>query len=349
MCISGNALSPFIDNVQYDNKGIEMLHHLVAMKHPTSKSSASTVYNALARQKITPNETFDDFAKKLRIMYKTCTRAGIPYDEGYLIRCFIQGLDHNYDHTRELLDNGVLPWYDLTLNEVIIYVTDIKMNKMSTGTWLTTPANAHAVGQQGAKRPESQPNMIPVDPEVPAYPYKTSDLSWSDVGKLLKRFSCPLCRRNNHPFHLCNALKSTYSIKLKSTSDNPPTNTQSAAVPTQAPAANYVSDTLPYTIEDTPTRYEGFENISNPPPHSDSDNSTATTEDVTEALSTSLKNSKINNSSIPYLQQYSKLKYHLGSVKHAHVSLPVTTHSFKTSFNTTTDYPVIIDSCPRVQ
>ena len=90
--------------------------------------------------------------------------------------------------------------------------------------------------------------------------------------------------------------------------------------------------------------YEGFKNILNPPPHSDSDNSTAETEDVTEALSTSLKHGKINESSIPYLQKYSVLKYHLGSEKHVYVTVPFTANSFKTSFTTSTDYPVIIDS-----
>ena len=30
-CIHGNALSPFIDNPKYNNKGIEMFHHLMDM------------------------------------------------------------------------------------------------------------------------------------------------------------------------------------------------------------------------------------------------------------------------------------------------------------------------------
>lgn len=47
MCLSGNAISPFIDNPLYDHKGIEMLNHLMDLKHPVSKSSASTIYNAI--------------------------------------------------------------------------------------------------------------------------------------------------------------------------------------------------------------------------------------------------------------------------------------------------------------
>ena len=131
MCLSGNAISPFIDNPTYDDKGIEMLHHLIDLKHPISKTSASTLYNSLSSQSMKPEESFDEFAKRLRLMYKTCTRSGIPYDEGFLIRCFMQGLDENYDHTREMIDLGVLKWYELTLNEVVVYVTDIKINKTS--------------------------------------------------------------------------------------------------------------------------------------------------------------------------------------------------------------------------
>lgn len=121
--------------------------------------------------------------------YKTCTRSGIACDKGYLICWFIHGLDNNINHTKEFLDCGVLPWYDLTRNDVIIQVTDIKMNKMSTGTWLTTPASANDVGQQGAKHPApitDTVNTIPVDHDLPEYLYKASDLYWSEVWKLLK-------------------------------------------------------------------------------------------------------------------------------------------------------------------
>ncbi len=60
---------------------------------------------------------------------------------------------------------------------------------MSTGTWLTTPASANDVGQQGAKHPApitDTVNTIPVDHDLPEYLYKASDLYWSEVWKLLK-------------------------------------------------------------------------------------------------------------------------------------------------------------------
>ena len=73
MCLSGNAIAPFIDNPRFDDHGIEMLRHLMDLKHPISKTSASTLYNSLTSQSIKSEETFDAFAKRLRLMYKTCT------------------------------------------------------------------------------------------------------------------------------------------------------------------------------------------------------------------------------------------------------------------------------------
>ena len=85
MCLSGNAISPFIGNPKFDDKGIEMLNHLMDLKHPVSETSASTLYNSLTSQLIKPDEIFDAFTKRLCLMYKTSTQSGIPYDEGFLI------------------------------------------------------------------------------------------------------------------------------------------------------------------------------------------------------------------------------------------------------------------------
>ena len=143
-------------------------------------------------------------------MYKTCTRSGIPYNEGFLIQCFMQGLDANFEHTREMIDLGVLKWYELTLNEVLVFVNDIKLNKQSHGTWINAQSSANATsGKQGAKRP-SEPTdsatTIQVQPDIPAYLYKPSELAFREVKMLLERYACPLCRKNNHAFHTCHAL-----------------------------------------------------------------------------------------------------------------------------------------------
>ena len=156
--ISGNALSPFIDNPTFEDKGIEMLNHLMEMKHPVSKSSANNIYNSLSNQTIKPDESFDSFATRLRLMYKTCTRSGISYDEDYLVRCFIKGLDCNFDYSRELLSQGVLDWFDKPITQVLIAVTNVKLNKEADGSWITTTATANATGKQGAKRPTLPPN-----------------------------------------------------------------------------------------------------------------------------------------------------------------------------------------------
>lgn len=113
------------------------------------------INNAMHSQRIKPDESSNTFAKRLCLMYKTCTRSGIPYDEGFLIRCFMQGLDSNFNYTWEMIDVGVLNYNELTLNEVLVHINDIKLNKTSNGTWITNAANANAVGKQGAKRPST--------------------------------------------------------------------------------------------------------------------------------------------------------------------------------------------------
>ncbi len=66
--ISGNASLLSINNSSFNQKGIEMLHHLMDMKNPISKSSVSTIYNALSHQTIELTEIFETFAKRLRLM-----------------------------------------------------------------------------------------------------------------------------------------------------------------------------------------------------------------------------------------------------------------------------------------
>ena len=104
------------------------------MKHPVSKSSANNIYNVLAHQTIKQDETFDSFATRLRLMYKTCTRSGILYDEGYLVCCFIRGLDSIFDYSRKLLSQGVLSWFDQPINEVLLAVNNVKLNKEADGS-----------------------------------------------------------------------------------------------------------------------------------------------------------------------------------------------------------------------
>ena len=350
LCISGNALSPFIDNSSFTHKGIEMLHHLMDMKHPISKSSASTIYNALSHQTIAPTESFESFAKRLRLMYKTCTRSGIPYDEGFLIRCFIRGLDCNFDNSRDLLDQHVLNWYDLTLNEVLRIVNNIKITKESNGSWVTTTGHANATGKQGAKRPSPSSNttsdasQLTVDPSIPTYLYKPSDLTQKEVKQLLERYACPLCRKNTHPLHTCYLLKSTYSITLKSQATGSSNSRSNEHSSSQPPAANRAASELPISIDDEPQRYDGYECIQAPPSDSASESSTQEQTTDTNVLSESLRMSKINDSATSYLKSFSNLRHCMGSVRQCTVTLPRHAICNKTSLNSASAYPVIIDS-----
>ena len=223
--ISGDDLSPLIDNPFFEDKGIEMVHHLISMKHPASQASASAVYNNMYNMKIKKSETFEAFAKWLRIHYRTCTRSGFPYEEGYLVRCFINGLDGNFDHVWTLLQNGALHWYTLTLNEVIKEAMEVKLNRQSSGVWTTDDGAANFAGKQGAKHPE-QPknppsNVLKIDPDIPRYCYKSSDLTITEVQSLMWCYSCPLCRCNGHPLHECSFLARVYNITLKKPSSTP--------------------------------------------------------------------------------------------------------------------------------
>ena len=352
MCLSNNVLSPFIDNPKFDDKCIEMLQHLMDMKHPISKLSASTIYNSLSNQTIASDESFGAFAKCLRLMYKTCTRSGIPYDEGYLICCFIQGLDSNFDYSHKLLERGVLLWYELSLNEVLILVNDIKLNKQPTGSWITTSGKANATGKQGAKRPSSSSSdpsndhTTPVDPSLQNYLSKQKDLTQKEVKQLLERYSCPLCRKNTHPLYNCYALKTTYNISLKSQSaSSNHTSTSvpdSTAVPPSATANRVASDT-PFTITDEPQRYNGFECIQAPPPDSSSETSIHENDKNTTQISESLSISKINNSTTSYLKSYQSLKHCMGSVRQCTVTIPKYATCNNVSFQHAHDYPIIID------
>ena len=118
LCISGDALSPFINNLQFQDKGIEMFHHLHRAKYPISASTASNTLNAMFTTKILQKESLEAYSKRLRNMYCVCTENGTTYQEDFLVRCFIQGLDSYYDATRELLKNGSLDRYSLDLTTI---------------------------------------------------------------------------------------------------------------------------------------------------------------------------------------------------------------------------------------
>ncbi len=260
----------------------------------------------------------------------------------------MQGLDSNFDHTREMIDVGALKYYEKTLNEVLVLVHDIKLTKLTHGTWIEEKATANATaGQQGARRPVSSPTpststSTNSSSNVPDYIHKTSDLSYREVKMLLERYSCPLCRRNNNAMHTCHALKTAYNISLKSqsSSDNAANSTHTSTTPTPQPIAANRATTSVEVIPDEAARYDGFESVAVPPP--DSDNETPDVQDSTTAVG-SARVSKINESSNSYLQTSFNFSHHIGSVRRSHVTLPKTACLCVAS-NINNKYPIIIDS-----
>ena len=242
--------------------------------------------------KIKKDESFESFEKRLRTTYRACTSACYPKDDSYLVRCFMRGLDSNYDNVRELLDINALDWFEKPLNQVIQFAMDIKLNKKMTGSWVTISGSGNATGKQGAARPSStSPTTKESDEDT--YLSKRCDLTHPEVTQLIRKYSCPLCRKNNHPIWKCYSIKDVYEIKLikdKNTNTNNSTNqVQVPSQTTQPPqgTANMVTS-LPYTIIDEADRYDGYSSVIGPSVSTTSDNPPSNKEEVENKINTEL-------------------------------------------------------------
>ena len=71
VCLDGDALSPFVNNDTFIDKGIEMIHTLRFNAYPTSRSAANAIMANLHTIKISQDETFEQFGKRLRTLYAT--------------------------------------------------------------------------------------------------------------------------------------------------------------------------------------------------------------------------------------------------------------------------------------
>ena len=194
------------------------------------------------------------------------------------------------------------------MNEVLIAVNNVKLNKEADGSWIKDAASVNATGKQGAKYPSLLPNtgttstsQTKIDLSLPSYLYKTSEFSQKEVKLLLERYLCPLCCQNSHPLHNCYALKSTHNISLKSaTSSTTLTSEPNVNQNTTSTAANRVTDTLPLSIIDEPQHYDGFECVQAPPPDSSSDLSDNEITTKTTRFSDSIQVSKQKEPSNSY-------------------------------------------------
>ena len=139
-----------------------------------------------------------------------------------MVRCFINGLDSNFDCVRTLLQNGALHWFTLSLNDIIQEATEIKLNRQSSSNWTTNNCAANLMGKQGAKRHNSSNtqsnNIVTMVPDISSFCYKPADLTIKEVQFLMRQYSCPLCQYNGHPLHECSSLACVYNITLKSPS-----------------------------------------------------------------------------------------------------------------------------------
>ncbi len=175
------------------------------------------IYNNMHSKKIKKNESFKAFENCLRTHYHMCIRSGFPHKDCYLVQCFINGLDTNFDHAHKLLQNGTIQWYGLTFNEVIHGATEVKLNRQSSGTW-TTNDGTHLVGKQGTKRPSSSDsrisndNTVTINPDIPTHCYKPADLTFEEVQSIMQQYSCCLCRHNGHPLHEYSSLSRVYYL-----------------------------------------------------------------------------------------------------------------------------------------
>ncbi len=189
-----------------------------------------------------------------------------------------------------------------------------------------------------------------MDPSIPSFLYKPSELSQKEVKQLVERYSCPLCCCNTHPLHNCYTLKAAYNISLKSqqtSTNNSSGNSATSVTPSQPSTANAnrVTSDLPFNMDDTPQRYDGYECIQAPPPDSDSELSESTPDADTATLTEAVRVSKINESTTSYLRSNSSLKRCLGSVHQYSVTIPAyAACNYVNSSKLLHDYPVIIDS-----
>ena len=248
-----------------------------------------------------------------------------------------------------MIDLRGLKWYELTLNEVLVRVNDIKINKTSHGTWIANNSTTNATsGKQGAKQPlEATENSttIQIQPDIPTYLYKPSELSFREVKMLLERYACPICRKNNHAFLTCHALRNTYNISLKAQSIAPTSDSSTSSVPPNTAPQPVMANRATTSVDvlpDVPERYEGYESIIVPPPDSDSEESKTYSEHL-QSLEDTIRVSKINEHSTTYSNFVSKFTFNVGSVRQCDVYFSKK-HCFRISSTVNNEYPIIIDS-----
>ena len=181
-----------------------------------------------------------------------------------------------------MIQHGSLDWSYYTLDQCIQAANMIKFNLATAKKWTDVKATAAQAGKQGALRPQSGtlPNTSTTT-DLPSYCMKET-LSPREVEKLMKRYNCFVCCRQNRAFNKCGIVKCFY--KVTPVSDSlPVSNTTTQRTPsnnTNRPTQQHQSRgttsanlaSLPITVTNVPVQYDGFADITqpnNPPPTND--------------------------------------------------------------------------------
>lgn len=97
--------------------------------------------------KISHKETFEQFGKRLCTLYTTCLQNGYHNEPQFLPHCFLNGLDTNFDTTRDMIQHGSLDWSHYTLDQCIQADNMIKLNVVTANKWIDVKATASQAGK----------------------------------------------------------------------------------------------------------------------------------------------------------------------------------------------------------
>ena len=114
-----------------------------------------------------------------------------------------------------------MDWFDKSLNQVIQLAMDTKLNKKTTGSWITATDTGNATGKQGVANLASTNTTENKDDED--FLSKWFNLTHPEFSLLIRKFVCPFCRKKHHPIWKCHSIKDIYNIKLIGKITNPPT------------------------------------------------------------------------------------------------------------------------------
>ena len=201
---SGKALSPFAGQAhEFLNKGIEMYRVLLGIDAPVDQSTLLSLSTKLNDIKMSKTEDIINFVKRIRIVNQGLIANGQSWPESFLVLTAIRGLDvKRYREFLKSFHTGVISVP--TLNSLIAAVnkfeglssvipTDGSSGSTSTSGALLGTAN-------NTTNPAPAPAPVPAPTTSPSTCDKFSGADWSlnDAPKLMDKFQCFICRKDEH-------------------------------------------------------------------------------------------------------------------------------------------------------